>query len=253
MIKVILLFSFTTLLISCIAQQQYYIDKTTSHKEVARLYIAEGRYTDALKELELAKKTIECDAETFNLLATVYMAKKDFSKAEEALDEALRRNPNYSEAYTNYGTLRMLQGRYQEAIHYFEKALANPLYLNAHLAYTNMGWAYYQLGDKEKALNSLFSALKENARATKSLIYIALIHLNEGDLTSAEFYLKRVLKTDRGSAEARYHLGEVFLRQGRHELAKEIWESVVQLNPGSEWGNLAEDRLYLLKRMELSR
>lgn len=237
-------------LISCKAQPQYYQDKITSHKEVAKLYIAEGRYTEALKELEQAKKTIECDAETYNLLSTVYMAKKEYEKAEEALNEALKRDPNYSEAYTNYGTLRMLQGRYQEAIQYFERALENPLYLNAHLALTNMGWAYYQLGDKEKAINTLYSAIRENARASKALIYLALIHLNEGDLNSAEFYLKRVLKYDRGSLEARYYLGEVFFRQGKPNLAKEIWNSVIQLNPGSEWGNLAEDRLYFLQKLE---
>ncbi|MCS7199492.1 MAG: tetratricopeptide repeat protein [Caldimicrobium sp.] len=239
--------------ISCKAQSKYYIDKLSSHKEIAKLYITEGRYTDALKELEFAQKTMECDAETFNLLATVYMAKRNFEKAEQALKEALKRDPSYSEAYTNYGTLRMLQERYQEAIQYFEKALANPLYLNAHLAMTNMGWAYYQLGDKEKALNTLYSAVRENARATKALVYIALIYLHEGDLNSAEFYLKRVLRADRSSIEARYYLGEVFFRQGKIELAREIWESVVQLYPGTEWGNLAEDRLYLLKRMEHSK
>ncbi len=238
------------LIISCKAQSQYYKEKAFSHKEIAKLYFDEGRYTEALQELELAKKTDKCDAETFNLFGLVYMTKKDFAKAEEALQEAIKLDPSFSEAYTNLGALRMLQGKYQEAISYFEKAISNPLYVNIHLALTNLGWAYYQLGDKEKALDYLQRALKENARATKALIYLALIHLNEGDYTSAEFYLKRVLKNDRSSMEARYYLGEVFFRQGKLDLAKEIWESVTQIAPNSEWGNLSEERLYLIKKLQ---
>lgn len=249
--KTLLILGLTLIfLISCKAQPQYYQEKATSHKEVAKLYFDEGRYTEALKELELAKQTDKCDAETFNLLGLVYMTKRDFEKAEESLQEAIKLDPSFSEAYTNFGSLRMLQGRYQEAISYFEKAIANPLYVNTHLALTNMGWAYYQLGDKEKALEYLHKALKENARASKALIYLALIYMNEGDFSSAEFYLKRVLKNDRASMEARYYLGEVFFRQGHLDLAKEIWESVTQIAPNSEWGNLCEERLYFIKKLQ---
>ncbi len=252
--KRFLIYSFClAFIISCKAQPQYYQEKLASHKEVARLYIAENRYNEALRELELARQTLPCDAETFTLLGTVYMALREYNKAEEALLEALRRDPKYSEALTNLGSLRMLQGRYQEAIQYFERALENPLYLNAYIARTNLGWSYYQLGDKERALNTLYTALRENAFATKALIYIALIHLNEGDFDSAEFYLRRVLKSDRANAEARFYLGEIFFRQGKVDLAREVWNSVIQLNPGSEWSNLAEDRIFLLKRIQSSK
>lgn len=261
-------------MVSCQAKPQYYQEKIYSHKEVAKLYIAEGRYTDALRELELAQQTLlrpqfclnlqnlqnlspeerqkVCDPEVYNLFGVVYMAKKDYEKAEAYFKSALMLDPDYSEAYNNLGTLHMMQGRYQEAISYFEKALSNPLYTNAYLALANMGWSYYQLRDKEKALNILHQAVKENALASKPLIYIALIYLDEGDLDSAEFYLKRVLKNERSSLEARYYLGEVFFKKGKYDLAKEIWESITQIAPGSEWANLSEDKIYLLKRLQSS-
>lgn len=178
------------------------------------------------------------------------MAKKDYEKAEDYFRSALRLDPDYSEAYTNLGSLRMVQGRYQEAISFFEKALSDPLYTNAHIALANMGWSYYKLRDKEKAINILHQAIRENARATKPLIYLSLIHLEEGDLDSAEFYLKRVLKNERSSLEARYYLGEVFFNKGKLDLAKEIWESIIQIAPESEWANLSEERIYLLKRLQ---
>ncbi|MGC8965702.1 MAG: tetratricopeptide repeat protein [Caldimicrobium sp.] len=238
------------LLMSCKAQPQYYQQKVSSHKEIAKIYFQEGRYAEALKELELAKETDKCDAETFNLLGLVYMARKEFVKAEEAFNEALKLDPNFSEAYTNLGSLRMMQGKYREALSYFERALSNPLYLNSYITLTNIGWAYYQLGDKEKALMYLQKALNERARFSKALIYMALIYLNEGDLSSSEFYLKRVLKADRSNLEARYYLGEVFFRQGRLDLAKEIWESILSISPESEWGTLAEQKIYLIEKLK---
>lgn len=184
------------LLISCQAQPQYYQEKIYSHKEVAKLYIAEGRYAEALRELELAKETLLrpqfcanienlhnlapeerrkiCDPEVYNLLGIVYLAKRDFQKAENYFQSSLQLDPQYSEAYTNLGALRMKQERYQEAIFYFEKAISNPLYTDSYIALANMGWSYYKLKDKEKALSVLSQAIKENPRASKPLIYTAL-------------------------------------------------------------------------------
>ncbi len=234
---------------SCKAQPKYYSAKTSSHKELAQIYLKDGRYTEALQELELARQTDKCDAEVYNLLGIAYMAKKDYEKAEECFREAIKLNPNYSEAYNNYGSLKMLQENYQEAIIYFEKALSNPFYLNSHIAKANLGWAYYKLRDKEKAILYLTSAIKENPHYVKSLIYLGLIYLDEGELDLAEFYLKRALKIDRSSGEVRYYLGEVFFRKGQLELAKELWQSIVFLSPESEWAYQAEERIYLVEKI----
>lgn len=247
--KYFLLFLTILILFSCKAEQKYYSAKTSSHKELAQIYLKDGRYTEALKELELAKQIDKCDAEVYNLLGIVYMAKKDYNKAEEYFKEAIKLNPGYSEAYNNYGSLKSLQEKYQEAITYFEKALSNPFYLNSHIAKTNIGWAYYKLGDKEKAIFYLTSAIKENPHYTKSLIYLSLLYLEEDDTDSAEFYLKRALRVDRNSGEARYYLGEVFFRKGQLELAKELWQSIVFLSPNSEWAYQAEEKIYLVERL----
>ncbi|MCS7279905.1 MAG: tetratricopeptide repeat protein [Thermodesulfobacteriaceae bacterium] len=245
----LILFLLVIFLFSCKADPKFYSHKTSSHKELAQLYLKDGRYTEALQELELAKKTDKCDAEVYNLLGIVYMAKKDYEKAEEYFKEALKINPSFSEAYNNYGSLKLSQGKYQEAITYFEKALSNPLYLNSHIAKANIGWAYHKLGDKEKAISYLISAIKDNPQYTKSLIYLGLLYLEDGNLDLAGFYLKRALRIDRNSGEARYYLGEVFFRKGQLDLAKELWQSIVFLAPDSEWAHQAEEKVYLVERI----
>ena len=236
------------ILFSCRAQKEYYSEKAASHKEIAKIYIKENRYTEALNELELAKSADKCDPEIYNLLGLVYMGKNEYSKAEENLKEAIRLDPNFSEAYNNLGSLRMLQGRYKEAIEYFNKALENPYYVNSFIARTNLGWAYYQLKDKDKAISTLLFAFRENPRYPKTLIYLGLIYLNEGDLNSAEFYFQQALKLDKTSGEARYYLGEIYFKKGDKTKAEELWQSIIYLSPDSEWANKATQRLFLLKR-----
>jgi type IV pilus assembly protein PilF len=180
----------------------------------------------------------------------VYLNLKDYAKAEESFNEALKLAPNFSEAYNNLGLLNLLQGRYQQAISYFEKALANPLYANAHSAKTNMAQAYYLLGDKNKAIEILTSLLKERADYAQALIELGKIYLNERDLQAAEFYFKQALKLDRTSSEARYYLGEVFFQQGKFDLAKELWESLIQIRPDSPWSSLAREKVFFLERLK---
>jgi type IV pilus assembly protein PilF len=237
-------------LISCVPKKEYTQEKLRSHKEIAKIYIADGRYQDALRELTLAISTDKCDAETYNLLGVVYLNLKDYAKAEESFNEALKLAPNFSEAYNNLGLLNLLQGRYQQAISYFEKALANPLYANAHSAKTNMAQAYYLLGDKNKAIEILISLLKERADYAQALIELGKIYLNEMDLQAAEFYFKQALKLDRTSSEARYYLGEVFFQQGKFDLAKELWESLIQIRPDSPWSSLAREKVFFLERLK---
>jgi len=238
------------MLVSCVPKQEYIQERLHSHKEIAKIYIAEGRYQDALRELRLGVTTDKCDEETHNLLGVVYLNLRDYNKAEESFNEALKLNPNYSEAFNNLGLLNLLQGKYQQAIQFFEKALANPTYSNAHAAKTNLAQAYYLLGEKDKALEILTSLLKERSDFAKALIELGKIYLNERDLQAAEFYLKQALKLDRTSTEARYYLGEVLFQQGKLELAKAIWESLIQISVNSPWSSLAREKLFFLERLK---
>lgn len=248
-VKLLILFILLSLILfSCKAQKEYYLEKAAAHKELAQIYIKENRYTEALNELEMAKAADKCDPEIYNLFGLAYMGKHEYSKAEEYLNNATQLDPNFSEAYNNLGSLKMLQGKYKEAIEYFNKALENPYYVNSFIARTNLGWAYYQLKDKDKAISTLLEALRENPRYPKTLIYLGLIYLNEGDLNSAEFYFQQALKLDKISGEARYYLGEIYFRKGDEEKAKELWQSIIYLSPDSEWANKATQRIYLLRK-----
>ncbi len=145
------------------------------------------------------------------------------------------------------------KGDYKTAIWFFKKALKNPFYKKPYLARTNLGWAYYKLGEKKKAINTLLQALKENAQYGKALVYLGLVYMDQGKFDSAEFYLKRAIRVEENSAEARYYLAEIYFREGKIDLAKELWNAVIQLAPQSKWAELSYQRLFLLKKLNSSK
>lgn len=272
------------MLSGCRAKSQYFEQKILSHKEIAQVYLQEGRYTEALRELDLAiksslcdicaikraelvlfssydekakkeseealkRKREKCDPEIYNLLGLAYTGKKDFEKAEEAFKDALRIKPDYPEVFNNLGSLAVLLQKYDEAISYFKKALEKPGYVNSYLARTNLGWVYYLKGEKDLAITTLLEAYRENPKYSKALSYLGTIFFNENDLEKAKFYFTQALKINKYSDEARFYLGEIALREGKVNLARDLWKSLTLLSPESEWARKATERLYFLERL----
>ncbi len=83
-------------------------------------------------------------------LGTVYLNQGKVQDATNQYQEALRINPNYSEAHNNLGTVFLNQGKVQEAIPRFNEALRmNPNFAEAHY---NLGNAYLLMGHRGSAL-----------------------------------------------------------------------------------------------------
>ncbi len=83
---------------------------------------------DAPKARELFAKaeplaiTDEMKAEWHSYYAMYYIRYLEFDKAVESCEKALSLNPTLAEAYTNLGTVKLYQGKLDEAIAYLKKA-----------------------------------------------------------------------------------------------------------------------------------
>jgi len=234
---------------SCGPSVTYHERAAGMHKELAYVYLKDGRYPEALREALLARAERPRDPEVYNILGLIYMGRRDYAKARAQFEEALRLDPKYSEALNNLGALALLQGDYDTAISYFEKALDNPLYVNPFMALTNLGWAWHKKGDDEKALSYLEKALKLNPRYAKAYYYAGLIAFGQGRWDEAKLNFRRAVRFDHADMASRFWLGEVYFRLGEVEKARHLWQSVTQLAPESEWALKAEEKLLLLENL----
>ncbi|TAG90835.1 MAG: tetratricopeptide repeat protein [Oscillatoriales cyanobacterium] len=93
-----------------------------------------------------------------------------------ALDQAIKCNPYYSDAYKNRGNAKSALGRKQEAIADYDRAIG--LDSNDAIAYNNRGIVKYDLGKKEEAIADYDRAIQLNSN-------FAIAYYNRGLANSA--------------------------------------------------------------------
>jgi tetratricopeptide (TPR) repeat protein len=127
-------------------------------------------------------------------LATAQQNSGDFKGAEATLRDLLKETPGNPIAMNNLGYFLLeREERFEEALDLIQQAVkidpTNPSYLDS------LGWAFFKLGK----------------------------------LPDAEKHLKEAVRFDSSSGTIHEHLGDVYLKQGKTELAKASWSRSVSL------------------------
>jgi len=145
------------------------------------------------------------------------------------------------------GTALLRQGKIKEAITEFNTALKSPLYPTPHYVYYNLGQAYYQLKDYEKARQQYQEAVKISPSYSLAYHGLGLSFMATHQWEEAAEALKKAIEQAPKYAEAHYDLGEVLLELDQQSLARLAFKEVVRLTPGSALGKKAQQRLKDLK------
>jgi Tfp pilus assembly protein PilF len=127
------------------------------------------------------------------MLATAQQTAGDLQGAETTLREILKQSPQNPIALNNLGYFLAERGeKLEEALNLIEQAVqsnpTNPSYLDS------LGWAYFKLGKH----------------------------------VEAEKYLKNALRFDNSSSTIHEHLGDVYQKQGKLDLAKSAWQKALE-------------------------
>lgn len=124
---------------------------------ISSCYWVLGDIDKAISTIEdLQKKFNYINPNTLTTLAYFYLLKRDFEKAEELTNKALKDNEAYAPAWDNLGQIYFTKGDNQKAKEYFEKALEYRESMTESLYY--MGLISKAEGDNEKAKEYLEKA-----------------------------------------------------------------------------------------------
>jgi Tfp pilus assembly protein PilF len=160
-------------------------------------YMGGNNYTAALGELLKAEKLNPNDPILHNDLGLVYMAKEKFDLAVVHFEKAVRLKPDYSLAKNNLGSAYLVRKEWDKAIVVLEEVTGDMLYATPHYPLANLGWAYY----------------------------------NKGDYDKARQYLKKALELQPDFFIAQLNLGRTYLATGQLHTALSMFEAAAQLNP----------------------
>ena len=124
-------------------------------------------------------------------LSFVYLYRKQFSDAVDAVEQAIALAPNYADGYGLLAFINTFRGQSEEAIAYIRKGIRlNPYYT---YEYTfSLGRAYYDLGRYFEAIETLSEVVERNANVSFPRLYLAASYIGLGLQDEAEWEIEEV-------------------------------------------------------------
>jgi type IV pilus assembly protein PilF len=169
--------------------------------ELATGYFEEGQTKVALDEI---KQSIAIDpsyANAFNVRGLVYMRLNDIPLAEDSFRRAFALNPRDADVAHNYGWLLCQQARYAESFRLFAQAAANPTYTGKAKTLMAQGVCQVRAGQLDDAEKSLKQSYDFDAGNPVTAYNLANLLYVKGDLTRAQFYIRRLNNSELANAE----------------------------------------------------
>src|SRR2546430_2424424 len=157
------------------------------------------------------------DSEDFRQ-ASEAMRNGNLNQAAEGFASVIKQNPTFAEAHFNLGLVREEQGRHQEAIASFQKALS----LKSGLRGANLflGVAEYRLNQLDKAIAAVRQETIAYPKDAGALMWLGVIELAKDRPEEAADVLDKAAKIVPNSVDILYHRGQAHLLVSKNSYAK---------------------------------
>lgn len=201
---------------------------------LCRIYLREGNRVLARQCLGMALSVNPRDWGIYFTYADHYLAVGRYVMARSLMQEVLDLNPREviaAEAHNYMGYTYYTEGRYDEALAAFNKALAlNP---SLAVAWLNIGNIHFHRKDMSKARSCYRKASKIDLNLGAAHTRTGLSYLEEGKLAKAAAYLERGLAVDPSDYWAHLGLSEYYRRSRNPAVALDEARSAMRIAPDS--------------------
>ena len=209
----------------------------TAQLEAGRLLVASGRFEDAKARAEAVLKMDAGNALAHVLRAGAAGRLKDNAGALEALNEAIKLNPNRSSTYIDRARLQAAEGLRAEAEAGFKQAIVlAPKSVQSHMALANY---YFVTGRPQDAIAALKKGSELIPDAVEPYITLASVYRVLGRTAEAEEPLKHLARLSSEPA-AKLTLADLYVSMRRYQDAKPI---LMELSTVKEAAVAAKGRL----------
>ena len=206
------------------------------HYQLAVSYFGESQAPQAIRELLASLEKNPQHAEALHLLGFIYMGRKQYPEAIRYFRQALEARPDYYICKNNLGVAYLFMERWDEAALVYEELRSTTLYTSPWLAYANLGWAYYQMGRVDEAIEQTKMALFLNPEMCLASNNLGVMLSDTMDYEGAQSYFEEAIEACPTYSEPHLHLGQLYAEAGDINQAQRHFRECVKLSPKSELG-----------------
>jgi tetratricopeptide (TPR) repeat protein len=154
---------------------------------------------------------------------------RDWKDGYSLWSKTLQTTPNSAVAHGNLGRAYLEQSQLDKAIHEFQATLQ--IRPRSHKAHYNLGLAYEKKGSMEEAIRQYENSLKLKPDYASAHFNLGNIYKHQGLLDKAILAYKNVIEIDPEDIEAHNNLGVVYAMQEKYDSAIKAWENVLNIDP----------------------
>ncbi len=172
--------------------------------QLAAGYLQQGQMDAAKEKLDKALELSPDDPQANNVMALLQWRLRNYDAAERHFQRAIGSktggiNPDVQH---NYGAFLCDRSRVDEAMTWFERAIANPQYPTPDLANLNAGLCLLKKPDRAAAERYFRQALQRNPVLAPALLQMARLSYESGNVISARGFMERYVKAGPETAES---------------------------------------------------
>jgi len=244
----ILMSIFMISLLSCAASMEKKRAHAKATRELGEAYMRQGSYTEALKELLKAEGINPNDHLIQNDLGLVYMSKSRYDLAETHFKKALKIKPDYAAARNNLGTVYLAEKNWHTAIDTLKPLEGNLLYATPHYPLSNLGLAYYNLGEYTSAEQYYLRALDIEPHFVIALRGLGKTYMAMVKIPEAVSVLERAVRDAPTWPEIYLDMGTAYRMAGQYTKALLAFNTVSELAPDSEAAEKAQEEIRTMQQ-----
>ena len=163
------------------------------------------------------------------LCVLTWRQSRTYQNDETLWRTTLARNPDSSLAHNNLGNFFLQNGRGDEAVEQFQKALEiEPRYA---LAHNNLGAAFYQLGQVDEAVTHYQKALEIEPRYAQAHNNLGIVLFQKGRVDEAIAHFQKALAIQPNNAEIYNNFGNALREKGEVDEALNCFQKAVAIAP----------------------
>lgn len=181
---------------------------------------------------------------TYNNLGMIYYDHKEYVKALQCYQNAIKLNPKHSLAYNNLGNTYYGLNEYEKALQYYQKAIEiNPNFADS---YYNVGNLYNGLKEYIKALQYYRKATELNPNSPKAYNNMGTIFAYQKEYVKAQEHFQKAIEFDPNYGIAFFNLGNLYYDLREYKKAIQQYEIAAKLLPNVQ---LIQERIIATKKL----